>query len=207
MTGFRPAPRHRHAVLVLAAFVLGLAVSRLLMDSPSSRESRSALTVLTGGPRLPDFRLTDQDGGEFGPAALRGRWTLLFTGFASCGDVCPDTMARLNLVVERLGQERVGVVFLSVDPGRDSPDVLRAWVRAFNPRFTGVTGDRAEIDTLTGALGVPYFVDRSDGRYVVDHSSSVFLIGPRPSLAGVMSASHSIDDMVADLDRFLNDQS
>jgi protein SCO1/2 len=112
------------------------------------------------------------------------------------------TMAKLRII--RNGVEQpLRVVFMSVDPGRDTPDKIHSYITGFGESFTGITGDPAEIDRLAAALGVPYFVDDAEGSYTVDHSSALFLVDPSASYAGVISQPLEIDEIVAELDRLM----
>ena len=148
------------------------------------------------------FRLTDQQGREFTPATLRGRWSLVFAGFTHCPDACPTTLAMLDTMDERLRASggAVQVVFLSVDPERDTPERLAGYVGHFNPRFVAVTGARAEIDALCRDLGIAYVRNPGAGAdYTVDHSAALVLIDPRARVAGYFSPPHDPTALAADL--------
>ena len=101
------------------------------------------------------------------------------------------------------GQVLVRNVFMSVDPGRDSPEKIHRYINGFGDRFTGITGDGAVIDDLASALGAPFFVDDAEGAYTVDHSSALFLIDPSASYAGVISQPLDIDAVVRALNGLL----
>ena len=162
----------------------------------------TVVTLLPGGRALPEIVMTDHHGNTYGRANLENRWSLVFMGFTNCGHVCPMTMAEMSLIRDGVGDE-LNVVFLSVDPGRDTPEIIHDYVRSFNEGFAGITGDPAEIDKLAAGLGAPYFVTDTEDSYTVDHSSTLFLIDPSASLAGVISQPLEIDAIVKDLRNIL----
>lgn len=142
----------------------------------------NAATVLPSPQVLPAFALHDEDGAPFGPAQLAGEWSLIFFGFTSCGDVCPTTLHTLVEAVAHI-PVKPRIIFLSVDPGRDTAGVLASYVSGFDAHLRGVTGDDAEIRKLSSALGVSYALvpapgpagGSTPGAYRVEHSSAVFV--------------------------------
>lgn len=133
---------------------------------------------------LPAFRLSGPRG-EFGNADLLGRWTFLFFGYTQCPDICPTALTLMKEVGVLVGavppSPTFDVVFVSVDPGRDTRELLTQYLAAFDPSFVGVSGDDAALQPLTRALGVSYRRnDETDRRnYTVDHSAAIHLIDPR----------------------------
>jgi len=152
-------------------------------STTGARPELTAVTLLSKGYRLPKFTLTDQNGHLFTNEDLNGQWTVVFTGFTRCGHVCPMTMGKLKLIYDQL-EKPANIVFLSVDPERDSTEVVKSYVRGFDPDFVGITGAAEEITKLTTALEAPWFIDKTDGKYMVDHSSDLILISPRGTYAG-----------------------
>lgn len=133
---------------------------------------------------LPGFLFTEDDGAEFTPADLQGRWTILMFGFTSCPDVCPFTLGNLEAAIAetalRVRPDNVPqVVFLSVDPARDGGHISD-YAAFFHPDFRGVTGARDQIDALVEATDSFYRLmpADADGYYEVQHSSAVSVIGP-----------------------------
>jgi len=184
------------AVAVAAGTWFGLqnAAKREMANLPQI----SAVTVLPSGPALPEFQLFDHHGKPFGRANLENRWSLVFFGFTNCGHVCPMTMAEMGMIRDGVDKS-LNVVFLSVDPGRDTPAIIHEYVRSFSEDFIGITGAPEEIDNFAKALGAPYFVTDDGDSYTVDHSSTLFLINPTASLAGVISQPLEIDAIIKDL--------
>lgn len=132
-----------------------------------------------------DFTLTDQHGETF-PVADRTRGaslTLLSFGYTHCPDICPGTMAQLAIVLRGLPPEvsgEVKVIFVSVDPERDTPGVLREWIAHFDEGFAALSGSREEIDAVQGALGLP-LAEREDlggGQYAMNHWAAVLAFTP-----------------------------
>ena len=149
------------------------------------------------------FTLHTANGRPFGLDDLRGRITLLATGYTSCPDVCPTTLAMLRDAVEKWQSEfgsvtapeasrRIQVAFLSVDPARDSPATLTAYMKLFDERFIGLTGAGAEIDVLGRQIGLYYARQpaREDGWYMVDHTSSVAVIDDQAQLVALLPMPH-----------------
>lgn len=172
-------------------------------ETPVTESVYKTATVFPNSRSLPEFALLDQDGELFTDSRLAGNWTLLFMGFTNCGHVCPMTMAKMRAIKSEM-KGTIDVLFVSVDPDRDTVDVVRDYVDSFDASFTGVTGDPAEVDKLANALGAPYFVDQSEDGYIVDHSAALFLIDPTGAYAGVMSAPHDVQAIVSDLSKLLN---
>lgn len=153
-------------------------------------------TWLPEGRGIPDVTLVDQSGEPLSTASLEGRWHFVFFGFTHCPDVCPGTLADLAGAWERLEAEGVaedtGMLFVSVDPARDTPERLRDYVTHFHPEFTGATGEREALDRLTDALGISYTLHDKDGGddYNVDHSAAVLLVNPEGRLQAVFQPPH-----------------
>lgn len=160
----------------------------------------SSGTALASPRAIADFKLTDHRGDAFTKASLRGRWNLLFTGFTNCPDLCPATLALLAELDRRLPAGSVRLLFLSVDPERDTHEIIAAYVAHFSPRLIGVTGARAEIDSLTAELGLAQVRNPGvGGDYTVDHSTALVLIDPEARIAGYFTPPHDIGLLAADL--------
>lgn len=143
----------------------------------------SGMAPMTGDLR-PDavlmlrFNLVNQNGQKVSEEAFRGKPTAWFFGFTYCPDVCPTTLLALTQLLAELGDDvdRLNVVFVTVDPERDTPEVVKDYLSAFDPRITGLTGSRAEIDAVAQAFLVYQTkVPQSDGGYLMDHTALVML--------------------------------
>lgn len=186
------------AIAILAAVAVGVGVA--LNERASAPPALRSGTALPEPRALADFSLVDQEGLPFSRDQLRGRWTLLFTGFTNCPDVCPTTIASMAELRRRLARDDLQFLFVSVDPERDTPEVIRRYLAHFDPQLLGVTGPGADVERLTSGLGLAQVVNPGVGdEYTVDHSTALVLIDPDARLAGYFSAPHRPDALAADL--------
>jgi len=158
--------------------------------------------VLAEPEPIAPFRLVGHDGKAFDNAALKGRWSFLFFGFTHCPDICPTTLAVFNEVQRALrssagGAADVRFIMVTVDPERDTPQVLANYVPAFNPEFLGLTGEAGEIARLCDSLGVKYgkVPGATPASYHMDHSSSVLLADPQGRFHAVFAPPHDAQNM------------
>jgi protein SCO1/2 len=193
----------RHApiwIAVLAAVAVGAGFA--LYERASAPLALESGTALPEPRPLAEFALTDQNGAPFSRANLEGRWTLLFTGFTHCPDVCPTTLALMADLDRRLAREDLQFLFVSVDPERDTPAAIAQYVGHFDPSLRGATGAREEIERFTAGLGLAQVRNPGVGDdYTVDHSTAFVLIDPKARLAGYFSAPHVPDALADDLER------
>jgi protein SCO1/2 len=183
------------AAALTAGLWVGLGVGR--PPSPAGPAQVEGATVLPAPRPLTGFSLVDQAGRPFGLERLKGQWSLLFFGYTHCPDICPMTLATLKQVRERLaavpgvaGATRV--VFVSVDPDRDTPGQIQAYLAHFGPEFVGVTGEEGQLQAFTRQLGVFYARAApavGDG-YAVDHTASILLVDAEARLRAILSAPH-----------------
>ena len=191
-------------LIALAAMVAGIWLSNRF-SQPAQPPALQSGTLLTPPKELPAFTLQDQNGESVDLDRLRGQWTLLFFGYTHCPDICPDTLAVLNLTMKALPdpvRDDSQVMLVSVDPQRDTQEQLAQYVAYFNPQFVGARGDRDQLDTLTRALGVLYVhhAPDSNGNYAVDHSAAVVLLDPQARWSAVFShLPHDPEKLAADL--------
>jgi protein SCO1/2 len=129
-----------------------------------------------GGP----FTLTDQDGKVRRADDFRGRFMLVYFGYSTCPDICPTSLAVMADALEKLGPEaeRVVPIFITIDPGRDTSRLLKTYLKAFGPRFVGLTGDAKAVAAAAHAWRVYYQKRPLSGGYAIDHSSHIYLMGP-----------------------------
>jgi len=162
----------------------------------------SAITLLPSGRKLPALEMVNQDAQPFGRVDFAGHWSLVFMGFTNCGDVCPTTMAKVSMIYDGVDKP-LSIVFVSVDPDRDTPEIIGKFVAAFNPDFIGITGAPEQIGKLATAFGTSYSVRRSDDSYTVNHLSALFLVDPSASVAGVITQPLKINTLIEELNRLL----
>ncbi|MBT3046914.1 MAG: SCO family protein [Candidatus Thiodiazotropha sp.] len=136
-----------------------------------------------------NFRLTDHNGRPFELDQLKGRLVLLFFGYTYCPDICPTELANLSAVLNALDDqaERVQGLFVTLDPGRDTPEVLQDYVRHFNRRLVGLTGSEEEVAQVARQYRVSYQRhERENGDYSIDHSVNLYLIDAQGALSAVV---------------------
>jgi len=194
-------PDRRPSQLLAAgvmALALGAGVLAWVLDRPPRPDLSGVL--LDTQRALPSFSLARHDGGRMTRADLEGHWSLLFFGFTHCPDVCPTTLFTLREAMAQMEGERPQVILVSLDPMRDTPEILAAYVPYFHPTFIGLTGELPEVQELADGLGVAYaYVAGEDGDYSVDHTASLFLVDPQGRLAGLFHPPHDAERIARDM--------
>jgi protein SCO1/2 len=167
------------------------------------------LTNVTG--HLPDlgFTLTDDNGRSVTGKSFAGETTLVYFGYTHCPDVCPETMARLMQVLQALGPDakKTRILFITVDPARDTPAALHAYVRAFDPvHAIGLTGTDGEIESLARDYRVAYQMEKRDpnGNYDVTHSSAVYIFDSAGHARLLATDRDSIEKIATDVRRVID---
>ncbi len=191
----------RNTLIGIAAFislVLGLLVASMMMPrSLSEEESQRLGLYLFDPPRLvADFSMTDHLGNAANLKLLKGHWSLLFFGFTTCPDICPTTLSVLADAVKKMPDPPM-IIMVSVDPERDTPEVLAQYVPAFDPTFVGISGSFNETVKLAEQLNVAFgkVPGYEPGSYLVDHSASLVLINPDGKYAGFIKAPHNAQNI------------
>jgi protein SCO1 len=195
------SPRTARFALVVAAFVAGLAISLaavLWLVSPRLAPPGAPPTAAIGG----SFRLVDQNGRTVTDADLRGRPFLVFFGFTHCPDVCPTTLFEISEVLRELGADadRLGALFITVDPERDTPAVLKDYLSSFDAHLVGLTGNPDAVAATAKAYRV-YFkkVPLDDGGYTMDHTAIVYLMDKEGHFVAPFSLRRTTEAAVTDL--------
>ncbi len=191
---------------LIFGIVLGSALAAgifVAMKVRTPAEPQSAFIIPVPGA-LPEFSLLDQSGAPVNADTFRGQWDLVFFGFTNCPDICPTTLQILANAKRELGaagsETLPRIVLVSVDPERDTPEMLGRYVDYFGAGNLAVTGDLEEITKLTAALGI-YFekVPTDDGNYGVDHSAAVLVLDPNGEFSALFSAPHVVANYLHDL--------
>lgn len=158
-------------------------------------------TDITGADYGKTLELTDQTGRPRRLEDWRGKAVVLFFGFTHCPDVCPTTLADLSQVMKQLGPdaERVQVLFVTVDPERDTPEALGKYVGAFDPRFLGLYGDSAATQRAAREFKVFYEKRKTTDGYSVDHSGQTYVIDPQGRLRLFVRPERLAADLPDDL--------
>lgn len=155
---------------------------------------RAAHAVTIGGP----FRLAAPDGTTVTDQTYRGKWLLVYFGYTSCPDTCPTTLVDIAMTLKELGPDAVALqpLFITLDPQRDTPEVMGEYVQSFDPRIVGLTGRPDEIDAIVQAYGA--YVSRhepgSTGRVDrLDHSNAIYLMNPQGAFVRAFDSDWSAD--------------
>jgi protein SCO1/2 len=191
----------------IRAWLAAIAVTALL-GACSRDEPPWQLTNVSG--HLPDleFSLIGDDGKPADASTFRGDTTLVYFGYTHCPDVCPETMARLMQVLAKLGDDakNVRILFITVDPARDTPKALHAYVDAFDAQHArGLTGTDSEIESLAKRYRVAYQMEKRDARgdYEVTHSSAVYVFDTHGRARLLATDSDTPDTIAHDLRRLI----
>jgi protein SCO1/2 len=185
---------NRRALLVSAVAVAalgGIGASYILNNKHVTE------TLAVGGP----FKLIGVDGQEVTEVAVKGKYSLFFFGFTFCPDACPTALNTFTLVLEKLGPDaaKIQPVFVSIDPERDTPQVLKEYLSSFDPRIMGLTGTKEEIAEAAKKFRV-YYARQGEGEYyLMDHSTAIIVMNPDFEYAGVLAGNMQPDEMVTRL--------
>ena len=186
-------------VLVIAAGVL---LALALRETPRGAAG-TALASAIGGP----FQLIDQNGEPFSDADLKGKWHLIFFGYTHCPDACPTALNEMSLALDRLGMKRdeVGVVFITVDPERDTPGALKSYVQSFDAPIVALTGSSEAVAQAAKAYRVFYAKHpRPDGDYDMDHSAVIYVMNPEGRFTATFTPDSSADAIVQRLQKLIS---
>jgi protein SCO1/2 len=197
----------------LAARWRGLAPLLLLagcaaLSGCARRQEGFKISNVSGLVAPLELHMTNDQGQPVTARSFRHDVVLLYFGYTSCGDACPTTMATLANALRQLGPKaaRVRVLFVTVDPRRDSAAVLRRYLGNFGPEFIGLRGDTSQLTALIKRYRVAYHYEQPDkyGNYVVDHSSAIFIFGPRGRARLLAQLGAPPQQVAADVGRLLD---
>jgi protein SCO1 len=196
--------RNLRLLIIAAAFLAGLGVclGAIVTLSGTLSSPITPQVASIGG----SFTLIDQDGRPVSDADLRGRPFLVFFGFTNCPDVCPTTLFEVSEVLRALGPQAEGMraFFITVDPERDTPPVLKDYLSSFDPHLSGLTGDPAAIAAVAKAYRVYYKkVPLDQGGYTMDHTAVVYLMDKNGRFVSPFNLKRTTQAAAADLRRYL----
>jgi len=191
-------------LVISAAFLAGLSLCFGAVLVVSSRMSTPVAQQIAavGGP----FKLIDQNGKAVSDQDLKGHPFLVFFGFTHCPDVCPTTLFDVSEMLRALGPDadRTRALFITVDPERDTPAVMKDYLSSFDPHLAGLTGDPAAIATVAKAYRVYYKkVPLDGGEYTMDHTAIVYLMDKEGRFVSPFSLKRGTEAAAADLRRYL----
>jgi protein SCO1/2 len=160
---------------------------------------------LTGAPYGRNFRLTDADGRERTLADYKGKAVLMYFGFVQCPDVCPTALIRAAKVKQLLGADgdKLQVIFITIDPERDTPEVIKAYTAAFDPSFIGLYGDAKRTRETADEFKVYYKQVPTGSSYTMDHSALSYAFDPQGRLRLALRHEQTAEDYAHDLRQLL----
>jgi len=176
---------------ILALLVIGLFIGLYTSGPDIRRQPPDTIEgLLWPDPKqIQGFTTVDHQGKAFGLDNLLGKWTFLFPGFTHCPDVCPITLAILNEFYNYQVADNIQILFITVDPERDTTERLAEYIGYFNEKFIGIGGTIEQVRSLASQIGIAYMYEAPDneGHYMVNHTSSVFLLDPQARLVSIFS--------------------
>jgi protein SCO1 len=186
-----------HKIIFFVVFICAAIMTSVFVFQSRHRATQSIIPeeqglIFTAARDIKDFNLGRTTGTPFSKKDFYGHWTLLFFGFSHCSSICPTTLDLLKRTYAMLHPQfpNLQVVFISLDPMRDKPSVLNAYLQTFNSNFIGVSGKINEIRKLQSQLGV--FAELStpqQNNYQFTHSAAILLINPRAQWSGLFKAT------------------
>jgi protein SCO1/2 len=188
-------------LIIVAAFAvslaIGLGLTLWLLGGP-----RSVTASAIGGP----FQLVDQSGQAVTDKSLKGKPTIMFFGFTHCPDVCPTALFEMSEILRAMGNDakRVNAFFVSVDPERDTPQIMKDYLSSFDPNLKGLTGSpEAVAEIVSGYRVYAKKVPLKDGDYTMDHTALIYLMDRDGRFVAPFNIKRRPEDAAADLKRYL----
>ena len=193
--------RRRPFLIGISALALSAAAGGYLFW----QNERLLQTASVGGP----FSLIDGDGRRVTEADFKGKWLMIFFGYTFCPDACPTTLGAMADTMDRMGAqaEQIQPIFITIDPERDTPQVMKAYVGNFGPKIVGLTGTSSDIAQVAQAFRV-YYKKAGDGpNYMMDHSTAILVMNPQFQFAGIVAGDAKPAQMVERLNQLISEGS
>ncbi|MGL4712905.1 MAG: SCO family protein [Shewanella sp.] len=199
-------------MFVIAILLFGLGSLLAVKFNPPKPIELTSGFLFPQAYELAPFELIDQHNQAFTNANLQGKWSLFFIGFTFCPDICPTTLNKLAAAYPDLNKiAPLQVVFLSVDPKRDTQDKLLTYINFFNKEFKAVTGKQTQIFPLTRSLGMAYAMVGEGENYQVDHSAGYVLVSPQGTRIAVFKPTAEVgkppqilnDQLISDFEKIV----
>ncbi|MEK0362969.1 SCO family protein [Pseudomonas sp. CBC3] len=191
---FRKATR----IISCAVLLVTFCSSSFAFDRNALLDDANLLLLPRERP-LPVLELINEQGQAVSTDSLRGRWHLMFFGFTACPDICPTTLSDMRRLFGQLPsdvREQLQLVLITADPARDTPEVLRTYLGYYRAGFQGLTGDMAQLQKLSRALGLPFVpAQQTEGDYSVSHSGNLAIVDPDGNLRGHVRAPFKLDGL------------
>ena len=193
--------------LLTLALPLALALSGCGGAAPAEKSLANAplAGASIGGP----FTLVDGDGKAVTDADFAGKYRIMYFGYTFCPDVCPVDVQNIGGAMKLLDKSnpklsaRIVPVFVTIDPARDTPKVVKEFTSAFYPRMVGLTGTAAQVDAAAKAYRVPYAKRETPSGYLMDHGRQAYLMGPKGEPLALLPQEESPQAIVAEIERWI----
>jgi len=176
------------SLILISSFTAGI----LYHTYKNNQPPLIATSIYQKTKKLPQFELTDMNNNPFSNQQLMEKWSVIFFGYTFCPDICPTTMSALAQVANKLSPEvknHVQFIFVSVDPQRDTPAHLAEYIPFYHPDFIAISGNDEQLQTFSMSLGAMYMKVANNDSYVMDHSSTVFIVNPQGERYGIFNRS------------------
>lgn len=189
------------AMVVLAILAAGTGFYVSLKQSQNQLQQNPGIEGLfwPKPKQIQNFNTIDQTGNPFGLNQINEKWSFIFFGYTHCPDICPVTMSVMADAYKQLATDNndLQIIFVTVDPERDTTEKLSGYVSYFNEKFIGLGGDTEMINSLTKQIGVAYYLNKEENdNYLVDHSASIFVIDPKARMVAKISPPHQSGQIV-----------
>jgi len=199
------------AILVISIIAISIGIGmyasgQKLALGDINQQLKHATYLYDQQKAIADFTLIDHNNNPFTPDSIKGAWTFWFFGFTHCPDICPITLGTLSATVNRLKskhniEDEIKIIFVSVDPERDETARLKTYTSAFSEHALGVTASPEQLAPFLknmGVIAVKQSPKEGSSDYLVDHSSSIFLIAPDTGISAYFGAPHNAEDIAQD---------
>jgi protein SCO1/2 len=197
---FRKLSLRRVVAILAAGLIIAVTAAAITVNRASQSDAARQLPQVGG-----HFALSTPDGRRVTDESFRGKWMLVYFGYTSCPDVCPTTLSSMAQALEKLGPlaDRVQPVFITVDPVRDTAQIVGEYVKDFDPRFVGLVGSPQEIAAAAHDFHVYYVVRQlGNNEYVIDHSSFIYVLDPNGAFVRLLTGDlpgHQLADALRKL--------
>lgn len=191
-------------IITVICLIIAGAIATYQIKSDGLSGFNSVVASNFGG----EFTLTNQDGETVTDQNFRDQYRLIYFGFTYCPAICPTELQRIAITLKTLGHDgnKIQPMFITIDPERDTAQIIKNYIAAFHPKFIGLTGTPEQIKHVTSgykiyAAKVPY--EHMEG-YTMDHSSFIYFMGPNDDLLKIFKSDDSMEDMIKDIRKILN---
>jgi len=188
-------------MIVLAVLAAGTGFYISLKQSQQKLKNPNIEGLFWPSPKIiQPFESVDQLGQSFGLEQINNKWSFIFFGYTHCPDICPITMSVMAETYKQLKTEYkdLQIIFVTVDPVRDTTEKLAAYVTYFNEDFIGLGGSTEMVNSLTRQIGIAYYLNNEEtsDNYLVDHSASIFLFDPKARMVGKFSPPQETEKII-----------